>query len=64
MPFLADPPRRIPLKGEGEHDVLTGWRRVMCWTQRSGACRRTKRSYNRRFRHASRMALISCGENP
>jgi len=40
-----------PPKGGGEQDVLTGWRRVYCWTQRAGACAWWKRRNRRRQRH-------------
>ncbi len=55
--LIADPPTRIPAKGGDEPDVFTGWRRVMCWTQRAGACRSAKRSYNRRLRSLARLVL-------
>ncbi len=40
-----------PPKGGAEHDVLSGWRRVLCWTQRAGACSFYKRQNRRRQRH-------------
>lgn len=52
-----EPPRRIPARGGGEADVFSGWRKVMCWTQRAGTCRAAKRSYNRRLRQTARRIL-------
>lgn len=45
---------KVPAKQWDENDVTTGWRRVLCWTQRSGACKRVKRRMNRRFRRGWR----------
>ena len=53
----AEPPPRIPAKGGREEDGISGWRRVVCWTQRAGACRYAKRSYNRRLRRMARRIL-------
>ncbi len=39
-----------PPKGGGEFDVLTGWRRMLCWTQKAGACAFFKRKNRRRQR--------------
>lgn len=33
-----------------EFDVVTGWRKVMKWTQRAGACSKVKRRMRRRIR--------------
>ena len=41
--------RRIKLKGI-ENDVLTGWRKVLCYTQKSRICKYAKTQYQRRFR--------------
>lgn len=50
-------PSRIPASGGDEQDVFSGWRRVLSWTKRPGACARAKRSYNRRLRRLTREAL-------
>lgn len=42
--------KRIPAKGGDEEDVFSGWRRVLCYTKRSGVCKSIKRKYNRRLR--------------
>lgn len=53
-----------PVKGGDEQDVFTGWRKVMCWTQRAGACKRVKRRANRRERREGRqLALVEIGED-
>lgn len=43
--------------GGDEQDVFTSWRRVLCWTQRPGACKRVKQRANRRERHSERQNL-------
>jgi hypothetical protein len=48
----------LPLKSGAEYDVLTGWRKRLCYTQRAGACRRVKKSYRRRCRQAIRRKII------
>lgn len=54
----ADPPKRIPAQGGDEHDVFSRRaRRIHCWTQRAGACKGAKQSYNRRFRHLVKRIL-------
>ena len=51
------PPVRIPLRGGAEQDVFSGWRKVLCYTLRSGVCRDVKRQYNRRLRRVARRML-------
>lgn len=46
--------KRIKEIDGAEEDVFSGWRRVLCYTQRAGVCKRIKRQYNRRFRRASK----------
>ncbi len=38
------------IRSAEEEDVFTSWRRLYCWTQRAGACKRVKRRANRRER--------------
>jgi hypothetical protein len=45
------------VKSFDEQDVFTSWRRVYCWTQRAGACKRVKRRANRRGRREARAAI-------
>lgn len=40
-----------------EDDVYTGWRKVMCWTQRAGAVKKVKRRTHRRERREAREAI-------
>jgi hypothetical protein len=47
--------RRI--KTGEEEDVHTHWRRVLCWTQRAGACVAVKRRTNRRERQEAKAAM-------
>ena len=42
--------RTTPMKGGDEYDALTGWRRVMCYLDRSGIAKKVKRKYNKRVR--------------
>ena len=42
--------RTTPMKGGDEYDALTGWRRVMCYLDRSGVAKKVKRKYNKRVR--------------
>ena len=46
---------------EDEVDVFSRSRKVMCWTQRPGACRRVKRAANRKERQAAKNELRSWG---
>jgi len=41
---------KISLKGGLEYDILTGWRRVLCYAQKPGICKYVKRKYRKRFR--------------
>ena len=38
------------LKGGGEWDVFTRWRRYCCYLKKSGAVKYVKRKFNRRIR--------------
>ena len=38
------------VKGYGEQDVHTGWRRLYCYTQRAGVTSKVKRQTRRRER--------------
>lgn len=40
---------RIPLKGGAEQDVFGAWRKVLCYTSRSGVCSAVKRKYAKRL---------------
>lgn len=40
-----------------EWDVVSGWRRVLCYMQRSGVTDRIKRRMRRRERHDARAGL-------
>lgn len=42
------------IKSLTKEDVFTSWRRVMCWTQRAGACAAVKRRARRRERREGR----------
>jgi hypothetical protein len=42
--------QRIPLKGGAEQDVFSAWRKVLCYTRRSGVCSAIKRQYAKRMR--------------
>ena len=48
--------RRL-MKSADEYDVHTGWRKLYCWTQRSGATANVKRRTRRRERHIAKRAL-------
>lgn len=50
---------RIPLKGGAEHDVFSGWRRVLCYTSRAGVCKSVKRKYNKRLRKAIKAEVMN-----
>lgn len=49
-------PRPALVSGD-EQDVMTGWRRVMCWCSRAGATARIKRFYRRRERSLNKAEL-------
>lgn len=40
----------IPMKGGFEQDIFTGWRKVLCYAQRAGVCKKAKKKYNKRVR--------------
>jgi hypothetical protein len=42
---------KIPLKGGGEHDVLTPWRKLLCISRKR--IKYCKRSYNKRLRRVT-----------
>jgi len=46
----AESMRKEPAKSGFEQDVVTGWRRVLCYTLRAGVCKKAKRQMNKRFR--------------
>ncbi len=48
---------REPIKSGAEAAVVTGWRRVLCYTSRAGVCRRIKTVLAKRTRKAARQAL-------
>lgn len=50
---------RAKLKGGGEWDVFSRWRRVLCYTSRSGVCKRVKRQFNKRQRKAARLSVAN-----
>lgn len=45
------------MKTAAEYDVLTRWRRFLCWTQRAGATSAVKRRYRRRERRVGKREL-------
>ncbi len=47
----------IRMKGGLEVDVFTGWRKVLCYTQRAGVCKKAKRKYNKRVRKQIKLEL-------
>lgn len=49
--------QKIPMKGGDEQDVFSNWRRVLCYTGRSGVCKAVKRRYNKRLRQAHKMEI-------
>lgn len=44
------------VRGADEQDVLTGWRKFYCWTQRAGATSKVKRRARRRERREGKAA--------
>ena len=54
---MTEVPKRIPLRGGAEMDVFTGWRRMLCYTQRAGVCKDAKRTYSRRLRSTAKRIL-------
>jgi hypothetical protein len=55
--------KRIPLKGGAEYDVFSGWRRVLCYTSRSGVCSAIKRKYVKRLRQVHKREVEHAIEN-
>ena len=54
--------RTEPMRGGGEHDALTGWRRLLCvFHNNTGLARWWKRRYNRRVRRTWRQKLTFIG---
>ena len=43
------------LKDGGEYDVVSRWRKVLCYTQRAGVCKKIKKQINRRVRRAGKL---------
>lgn len=48
-----------PVKKFDEYDVVTGWRRLLCYTQRPGVTSGIKRRLRRRERHEAAQAVRS-----
>lgn len=42
---------KIVLKGGGEWDCVTKWRKMLCYMQRAGVTHKIKRQIRRRLRH-------------
>jgi len=40
----------VPVRGGFEQDVFSSARRVLCYTQRPGVCRKAKKAYSKRLR--------------
>lgn len=49
---------REPIKSGAEHDVVTGWRRVMAWCHRAGAKASVKRQMRRRARRDAKLRAM------
>jgi len=47
----------IPMKGGFEEDVFSGWRKVLCYTQRAGVCKKAKKKYNKRVRRITKKEI-------
>ena len=47
----------IPIKGGFEEDVFSGWRKVLCYTQRAGVCKKAKKKYNKRVRRIAKKEI-------
>jgi hypothetical protein len=45
---------REPVKTGDEYDLITRWRRVLCYMKRPGVCKRIKAGINRRLRRAAK----------
>lgn len=48
---------RAPTKKPAEDDVVTGWRRLYCYTQRAGVTSGIKRQIRRRERRTSKETI-------
>lgn len=46
--------RRQKLKSGDEWDVVSGWRKLMCYTLRPGVCKSIKQKMNRRARREAK----------
>ena len=46
--------KRIPLKGGDEYDALTGWRKYLKVFNKPKLAKKSKRTYNKRFRKAGK----------
>ena len=46
---------RIKCKSGAEYDLVTNWRRMVCYMQRAGVTSKIKRQIRRRFRYQNRM---------
>lgn len=53
--------KRMAVKAD-EQDVVTGFRRYLCYMQRAGVTSRIKRRMRRRERHDARRGLGTNGE--
>lgn len=49
--------RRGTKKSGADWDVFTGWRRLLCYTQRAGVTKQVKAAYNKRDRLRARQQL-------
>ena len=51
--------RKQKLKGGGEYDVTSNWRKVMCYLQRAGAVKSIKKKMNKRDRYDAKRKLYT-----
>jgi hypothetical protein len=49
--------RKQKLKGGDEYDVVSSWRKVMCYLQRAGATKSIKKKMNKRARSDAKLKL-------
>lgn len=49
------------MKGGFEQDVFTGWRKVLCYTQNAGVCKKAKKQYNKRVRRQIKLEIKFLG---
>lgn len=49
--------RRMPVRSGDEHDVVSGWRRVLCVFHKAGVAAKTKRRLRRRERREAKYEL-------